>query len=75
MSEFLKFSWVICPTFLPYENIFFIGILPDNQPTFITPYRMSPSELKELKDQLRDLLGKGFIFPSIPHLGYSVVVC
>lgn len=57
------------------EIVFLIGILPDTQPTSITLYRMSLSELKVLKDELRDLLGKGFIFPIIPQLEYSVVVC
>jgi hypothetical protein len=29
------------------------------------PYRMASSELKELKEQLQELLDKGFIRPSI----------
>ena len=31
----------------------------------ITPYRMAPVELKELKLQLQELLDKGFIRPSV----------
>ncbi|WMV49857.1 hypothetical protein MTR67_043242 [Solanum verrucosum] len=31
----------------------------------IPPYRMAPTELKELKQQLKDLLDKVFIIPSI----------
>ena len=27
----------------------------------MAPYRLAPAELKELKDQLKDLLSKGFI--------------
>ena len=31
----------------------------------IPPYRMAPTELKELETQLRELLNKGFIRPSV----------
>ncbi|WMV45523.1 hypothetical protein MTR67_038908, partial [Solanum verrucosum] len=31
----------------------------------ITPYRMAPAELRELKSQLQELLEKGFIRPSV----------
>ena len=41
-----------------------IDLLPDTQPISIPPYRMAPAELKELKEQLKDLLEKGFIRPS-----------
>ena len=44
---------------------FGIDFLPETQPTFTTPYRMAPSKHKELKDQLKYLLGKGFIRLSI----------
>ena len=37
------------------------------------PYRMSPSELKELKVQLQDLLDKGFIRPSVSPWGAPVL--
>ncbi|WMV41565.1 hypothetical protein MTR67_034950 [Solanum verrucosum] len=43
------------------EIDFRIGLLPDAQPIFIPPYIMAPMELKELKEQLNDLLDKGFI--------------
>ena len=35
------------------------------QPTSIPPYRMALAELKEMKEQLKDLLEEGFIQPSI----------
>ncbi|WMV45580.1 hypothetical protein MTR67_038965 [Solanum verrucosum] len=38
-----------------------IDLLPETQPISIPPYRMAPAELKE---QLKDLLEKGFIRPS-----------
>ena len=33
------------------------------------PYRMAPTELKELKSQLQELLDKGFIRPSVSPWG------
>ncbi|WMV42009.1 hypothetical protein MTR67_035394 [Solanum verrucosum] len=36
-------------------------ILPDTHPISIPPYIMAPAELKELKEQLKELLDKGFI--------------
>ena len=47
------------------EINFEIDLLPDTQPISIPAYRMAPAKLKELKDQLKDLLDKGFIRPSI----------
>ncbi|EOX94130.1 DNA/RNA polymerases superfamily protein [Theobroma cacao] len=46
------------------EVEFCIDLIPDTRPISIPPYRMAPAELKELKDQLEDLLDKGFIRPS-----------
>jgi hypothetical protein len=37
------------------------------------PYRMASSELKELKEQLQELLDKGFIYPSISPWGALVL--
>ena len=37
------------------------------------PYRMAPTELKELKIQLQELLDKGFIRPSVSPLGVPVL--
>ena len=39
----------------------------------IPPYRMAPAELKELKAQLKDLLDRGFIRPSISPWGSQVL--
>ena len=44
---------------------FAIDLEPGTKPISIPPYRMAPTELKELKDQLQDLLSKGFIRPSV----------
>lgn len=52
---------------LPLEHIvdFSIGLVPDTSPVSMTPYRMSASELNELKKQLEDLLEKKFVCPSV----------
>ena len=50
----------------PEMEIYFgIDLLPDTQPISIPPYKMAPAELKELKEQLKDIIYKGFIRPII----------
>ncbi|XP_070003401.1 uncharacterized protein [Nicotiana sylvestris] len=44
------------------EIDFGTDVMPDTQPILIPPYRMAPAELKELNEQLKDLLEKGFIW-------------
>ncbi|KAH0711565.1 hypothetical protein KY289_007524 [Solanum tuberosum] len=55
------------------EIDFGIDLIPDTRPISIPPYRMAPAELKELKEQLRDLLDKGFIRPSVSPWGAPVL--
>ena len=50
-----------------------IEILPGTAPTSRAPYRMAPTELKELKIQLQELLDKGFIRPSVSPWGAPVL--
>ncbi|KAH0773918.1 hypothetical protein KY290_011055 [Solanum tuberosum] len=74
VNEFLD----VFPDELPgippeWEINFSIDMLPGTQPISIPPYRMAPAELKELKDQLKDLLDKGFIRPSISPWGAPVL--
>ncbi|KAE8714558.1 hypothetical protein F3Y22_tig00110195pilonHSYRG00185 [Hibiscus syriacus] len=47
------------------EVEFQIEIMPGTAPIAMAPYRMAPKELQELKNQLQELLEKGFIRPSI----------
>ena len=42
-------------------------------PIFMTPHRMAPVELQELKVQIHELLDKGFIRPSTSPWGASVL--
>ena len=50
-----------------------IEILPGTDPTSRAPYRMAPTELKELKITLQELLDKGFIQPSVSPWGAPVL--
>ncbi|WRX11172.1 Retrotransposon gag domain - like 10 [Theobroma cacao] len=52
-----------------WEIEFCIDLILDTRPISIPPYRIAPVELKELKDQLEDLLDKGFIRPSVSPWG------
>ncbi|XP_043725663.1 uncharacterized protein LOC122672233 [Telopea speciosissima] len=55
------------------ETEFMIDQVPSAAPVSKAPYRMAPSELKELKEQLNDLLKKGFIRPSVFPWGSPVL--
>ena len=46
------------------EIEFYIDVVPGTNHISMTPYRMAPAELKELNEQLKELLDKGFIRPS-----------
>ncbi|XP_028107809.1 uncharacterized protein LOC114306725 [Camellia sinensis] len=51
------------------EIEFTIDVTPGTQPISKTPYKISTSELKELKAQLQELLNKKFIRPSTSSWG------
>ncbi|GJT94158.1 putative reverse transcriptase domain-containing protein [Tanacetum coccineum] len=55
------------------EVEFTIELIPGAQPISKAPYRMAPVELKELKDQLQELLERGFIRPSVSPWGAPVL--
>ena len=62
------------PGLPPHREIeFSIDVVPGVIPTSITPYRMVPLELKELKLQLQELLEKGFIRPNVSPWGAPVL--
>nr|GFB92747.1 putative reverse transcriptase domain, aspartic peptidase domain protein [Tanacetum cinerariifolium] len=52
---------------------FSIELIPGAEPISKAPYRMAPIELKELKDQLQELLERGFIRPSVSPWGAPVL--
>ena len=55
------------------EIEFSIDLIPGTGAISKAPYRMAPAELKELKEQLQELLDKGFIRPSVSPWGAPVL--
>ncbi|XP_073133607.1 uncharacterized protein [Henckelia pumila] len=53
------------------EVEFGIELLHGTKPASKAPYRLAPTKMKELKDQLQELLDKGFIRPSRAESSYS----
>ncbi|GJT09712.1 putative reverse transcriptase domain-containing protein [Tanacetum coccineum] len=52
---------------------FQIDLIPGAAPVARAPYRLSPSEMKELSEQLKELSDKGFIRPSSSPWGAPVL--
>uniref|UniRef100_A0A1S3YNX3 RNA-directed DNA polymerase homolog n=1 Tax=Nicotiana tabacum TaxID=4097 RepID=A0A1S3YNX3_TOBAC len=74
VNEFLEIFPDELPGIPPDREIDFeIDVLPDTQPISIPPYRMALAELRELMEQLKDLLEKGFIRPSGSPWGAPVL--
>ena len=70
MKEFPKVFLDNLPGVPPERQIDFgIYIIPDICPISIQPYRMAPTKLKKLKEQMKNLLDKGFIRPSVSPWG------
>ncbi|KAG8471955.1 hypothetical protein CXB51_036468 [Gossypium anomalum] len=55
------------------EVEFSIDLIPGTTPISIAPYRKAPTELKELKTQLQELVDRGFIRPSHSPWGAPVL--
>ncbi|GJS14292.1 putative reverse transcriptase domain-containing protein [Tanacetum coccineum] len=52
---------------------FQIDLIPGAAPVAQAPYRLAPSEMKELSDQLKELSDKGFIRPSSSPWGALIL--
>jgi hypothetical protein len=52
---------------------FVIELKPVTTPIYKTPYRMATPELDELKEHIKELLEKGFIYPSSFPWGAPVI--
>lgn len=52
---------------------FSVELVPGTVPISKAPYRLAPTELKELKDQIQELLEKGFIRPSVSPWGAPIL--
>nr|GFA31862.1 putative reverse transcriptase domain-containing protein [Tanacetum cinerariifolium] len=62
------------PRIHPVREVEFnIELIPGSEPISKAPYHMAPIELKELKDQLQELLERGFIRPSVSPWGAPVL--
>jgi hypothetical protein len=55
------------------EIKFVIELVPGTAPIFKRPYRMAANQLVELKEQLQELLDKGYIHPSASPWGALVI--
>ncbi|KAF3653003.1 putative ribonuclease H protein-like [Capsicum annuum] len=69
---------VVFPEYLPrvppkWKIDFEIDLLPDTQPISVPPYRIALAKLRELKKQLKKILDKGFIKPSVSLWGALVL--
>ena len=57
------------------EIEFCIDVVHGTDPISMPLYRMAPAELKELNEQLKELLDQGLIRPSTSPWGSTCVVC
>nr|GEZ88942.1 putative reverse transcriptase domain-containing protein [Tanacetum cinerariifolium] len=74
----LKLDLMVFPDELPglpppRQVEFHIDIIPGAAPVARVPYRLAPSRMKELSEQLRELSEKGFIRPSSSLWGAPVL--
>ncbi|GJR47337.1 putative reverse transcriptase domain-containing protein [Tanacetum coccineum] len=62
------------PGLPPTQQVEFqINLIPGAAPVARAPYRLAPSEMKELSEQLKELSDKGFIRPSSSPWGAPVL--
>jgi hypothetical protein len=52
---------------------FLIELVPSTVPIYKRPYRMAAKQLAELKDQIKELLAKGYICPSSSPWGAPLI--
>ncbi|GJW98236.1 putative reverse transcriptase domain-containing protein [Tanacetum coccineum] len=63
-----------CPGLPPTRQVEFqIDLVPGAAPVARVPYRLAPSKMKELSEQLQELSDKGFIRPSSSPWGAPVL--
>nr|GEY34669.1 putative reverse transcriptase domain-containing protein [Tanacetum cinerariifolium] len=74
VREFLEVFPEDLPGLSPTRHVEFqINLIPGVAPVARAPYRLAPSEMKELSDQLQELSDKGFIRPSSSPWGAPVL--
>nr|GEU62574.1 putative reverse transcriptase domain-containing protein [Tanacetum cinerariifolium] len=63
------------PAIPPTRQVEFqIDLIPGTAPVARAPYRLAPSEMKELPDQLKELADEGFIRPSSSPWGALILL-
>ncbi|GJX01825.1 putative reverse transcriptase domain-containing protein [Tanacetum coccineum] len=74
VQEFLEVFPEDLPGIPPTRQVEFrIDLVPSATPVARAPYRLAPSEMKELAEQLQELTDKGFIRPSSSPWGAPVL--
>nr|GEV07047.1 putative reverse transcriptase domain-containing protein [Tanacetum cinerariifolium] len=74
VREFLKVFLEDLPGLpLVLQVEFQIDLIPGAAPVARAPYRLAPSEIQELSDQLQELADRGFIRPSTSPWGAPVL--
>nr|GEV45935.1 putative reverse transcriptase domain-containing protein [Tanacetum cinerariifolium] len=74
VQDFLEVFLKDLPGIPPTRQVEFqIDLIPSAPPVVLAPYRLAPSEMKELSDQLKELADKGCIRPSSSPWGASVL--
>ncbi|XP_035841510.1 uncharacterized protein LOC110876781 [Helianthus annuus] len=70
VNEFLDVFPEDLPGLPPEREVDFkIELYPDAKPVAKAPYRLAPTEMRELMVQIQELLDKGFIRPSVSPWG------
>ncbi|GKG29378.1 hypothetical protein Tco_0416743, partial [Tanacetum coccineum] len=65
VREFLEVFPEDLPGLPPVRQVEFqINLIPGTAPVAQAPYRLAPSEMQELSNQLQELADRGFIRPS-----------
>ncbi|GJZ01633.1 putative reverse transcriptase domain-containing protein, partial [Tanacetum coccineum] len=74
VKEFLDVFPEDLPGLPPVRQVEFqIDLIPGAAPVARTPYRLAPSEMQELSNQLQELTDRGFIRPSTSPWGAPVL--
>jgi hypothetical protein len=74
VSEFPNVFPEALPGMPPDRDIeFVIELMPGTAPIYKSPYRMATPELAGLKEHLKELLEKGFIYPSSSPCGAPMI--
>ncbi|GKB21705.1 putative reverse transcriptase domain-containing protein [Tanacetum coccineum] len=74
VREFLEVFPEDLPGLPPIRQVEFqIDLIPGAAPVARAPYRLAPSEMQELSDQLQELADRGFIRPSTSPWGAPVL--